>query len=168
MATDFRQTPEWVKGDAVQRTAADLFRQEGWYVIPSYDYSGDDERAPRLQGQTKGYAIPDLDVARRSTRIWVEVKAKEGPTFSTKDQEWQHGMNARLFEHYRHVQGITGTPVWILIHEERDNIWLAASLDNVAGNIRPRRQNRMVKNGRTGPEMVYFPRSIFKRVFPNA
>ncbi len=44
---NFRETEAFKKGDAGQREVALWFQQRGWYVTPSYDYSGEKPRPTR-------------------------------------------------------------------------------------------------------------------------
>lgn len=43
----FRERPEFLKGRSGELIVARWFQERGWYVIPSYDYSGEDgNKAP--------------------------------------------------------------------------------------------------------------------------
>jgi hypothetical protein len=55
--TDFRQRQEFKKGRSGEQKIAEVLRRRGWYIIPSYDYSGEDgNKAPRLQGLSDAFA----------------------------------------------------------------------------------------------------------------
>jgi hypothetical protein len=123
-----RDRPEFQRGRAGELAVAAWLKQQGCYVIPSYDYSGEDgNKAPRLEGLWSGHPAPDLDVARNGNRFWVEVKTKERPVEYRKTGELRHGINLELLEHYETVQTISGCPCWLFIYEE-DSRWLLGQL----------------------------------------
>jgi hypothetical protein len=94
-------------------------QEQGWYVIPSYDYAGEDgDKPPRLQGVKVAHPVPDLDVAKSGQRRWVEVKTKARANLRYTTGIYEHGIDLRLLQHYETVQKITGTDVWIAIYEE--------------------------------------------------
>jgi hypothetical protein len=48
-STDFRASPEFKKGRTGERMIASLLQRDGWFILPSYDYSGEDgDKPPRL------------------------------------------------------------------------------------------------------------------------
>ena len=52
-------------GRAAEKRVSNHLQSEGWFVVPSYDYTGSDgEKAPRMYGASRSYIIPDLDVSR--------------------------------------------------------------------------------------------------------
>ena len=88
-------------------------------MIPCYDYSGEGgNKAPRIQGQSDGIILPDLDIARSGSRKWAEVKAKYGPTWTVKTHTYDHGIGYRKWQHYRRIERETGCHVWLFIIEE--------------------------------------------------
>lgn len=149
--------PEFIRGRAGEMTVAKLLRERGWYVVPSYDYSGaNGDKAPKLTGLRDGFAIPDLDVARDGKRIWVEVKVKAGPTYHRITQVYEHGISLRLFGHYRRVEAITGCVVWLFILEEDSMLLRIASLQSL-GDPRTYDGKRMGRDG-----MAFWPQERFK------
>jgi hypothetical protein len=131
----------------------------GCHVVPVYDYNGDD-KAPRLQGAMSSYVVPDLDVSRGGIRTWVEVKAKNNTGSPTRlTGRLEHGFSWRLFEHYRAVQQITGTPVYIIIVEMPSGDLLYQSLDELDAVKRVYDGDKMDRGG-----TVFFPRSMFVRL----
>jgi len=137
MVTAFRQRPEFLRGRAAEQLVARWLQERGWFVIPSYDYSGDDgNKAPRLQGLRAGYAVPDLDVARDGCRRWVEVKSKASANVR-RDRYWgkpnvpEHGIDHRNYLHYLEVKRQTGDEVWIAIYEEDTGVLLGAEIDTL-------------------------------------
>jgi hypothetical protein len=124
----FRETSEFQRGRAGELVVAAWLKKRGCYVIPSYDYSGENgDKAPRLEGLWTGHPVPDLDVARNGNRFWVEVKTKEEPVIWLKTGEQRHGIDLRLLEHYQTVQVISGSPCWLFIYEEL-SCWLLGQL----------------------------------------
>ena len=73
----FRDTEEFKRGQSGERVVAGILMNRGWFVVPSYDYSGEDgNKAPKMQGADLSLVIPDLDIARGGDRRWIEVKTK--------------------------------------------------------------------------------------------
>lgn len=127
------ESPEFQRGRAGEQIVADWLKRRGCYVIPSYDYTGENgNKAPRLQGLWIGHPVPDLDVSRNGNRFWVEVKTKANPVLWRKTGEWRHGIDARLLEHYRTVEALTGCPCYLFIYEESTG-WLLCQLLNELG-----------------------------------
>jgi hypothetical protein len=154
-----RERPEFELGRAGEQTVAGWLQHNGWYVVPSYDYAGDDKnKAPRLQGRISGYAIPDLDVARNGARFWVEVKVKNGPTLHRKSGRLEHGISKRLWEHYRKVEEITGTAVWIVVVEQDSGEMLVGALKTL-GEPRIYEGWKMGEGG-----MAFWPREAFRKM----
>ena len=142
---------------AEERVAHLLQHRYGCYVVPAYDYSVGDE-APKLQGAFCGYVVPDLDVSKGGARSWVEVKAKTNAGSPTRlTGQIEHGFSWRLFQHYRTVQQITGTPVFIIILEVITGDILYQSLDALDEVKRVYDGDKMDRGG-----TVFFPRAIFE------
>ena len=117
--------------------------QRGWCVIPSYDYSGEDEHPPRMEGQAAAYILPDLDVCRQGHRRWAEVKTKARPSLGRISGELEHGIPLRHFEHYQAVQRESGCPVYLFIYEEsRASSSIASSTSSALVAFRARRPCR--------------------------
>lgn len=153
-------TPEFQKGRTGEHVVADFLKDLGYYVIPSYDYSGKEEsKAPQLQGLIEQYVIPDLDVAKEGRRRWVEVKTKYDATYTRITHRYEHGLPLRHFRDYQTVQEITGTQAGIAIYEEVSNCILLAWIDDLAPHAR---YSDMKQNGVKKEAMVYFDRRLFK------
>jgi hypothetical protein len=128
-------------------------QKRGWYVVPSYDYAGDERnKPPRLHGLRVGYSVPDLDVAREGSRKWIEVKTKEKASFTYLTGRLEHGIEHRLLDHYQRVAAITGDECWIAVYEESTQELLCQSLALLGT---PRASNM---NGR---RMAFWPRDAF-------
>jgi hypothetical protein len=134
------------KGRTGERLVADWLRRGGMYVIPSYDYTGDDaSKAPKLEGAVRKYVIPDLDVAGDGRRCWVEVKTKTKATHSRCTDTWDHGFEERLLLHYQQVQEITGTKAWLCVYESSAELVLLMSVNEALaeGDWQPKRRRPM-------------------------
>jgi len=144
-------------GRTAEETIARILQHRyGCHVVPVYDYSAGD-KAPRLQGVHGGYVVPDLDVSKNGSRSWVEVKAKNNAGSPTRlTGQVEHGFSWRLFQHYRTVQQITGTPVYIIILETLTGDILYQSLDELDAVRRVYDGNKMDRGG-----TVFFPRDSF-------
>lgn len=140
--SDWKATPEYGQGKTGERAIAELFKARGWYVIPSYDYVSDEEKAPQMHGMYRGLILPDLDICRDGERRWIEVKTYTAPSFYRKTQEWQHGIQQRHWEHYREVEAISGTPVWIYVYQLNDGAVLAQEQHLLSGYAEMRTDKR--------------------------
>lgn len=151
-----RESDEFIRGAAGEKRVAAWFQDRGWFVIPSYDYAGSNgDKAPRLQGLSDAYAVPDLDIAKSGCRRWVEVKTKKEAVLWRKTQELRHGIEIRLLDQYQRVQKITGTDCWLAIYEESTGELMAQEL-NLLGT----------PYGGTdrGRPMAYWPRAWFRHL----
>jgi hypothetical protein len=155
---DFKNTPEWKKGHSGEKRVGSLLQQLGWYVIPSYDYSGeDDNKAPKLQGARDSFVVPDLDIAKTGERRWAEVKTKATPSFTKVTGRLEHGIPMRHYRSYQRVQQITGNLVWLFIYEEDTGEVRFGKLDDLEGVKRVYEGDRMSKGG-----MVFYPRDALR------
>jgi hypothetical protein len=162
VSTGFRERPEFMRGRAAEERVSAWLQVRGWYVIPSYDYAGDDrDKAPRLQGFKIGHPIPDLDISKTGTRIWLEVKSKSRTIFWRKTQKHQHGIDLRLLEHYQLVEKITGSPCWIAIYEEWNGVLLGQAISKLG-------EPRVGLNTSDGKKIANWDRDQFLKlhVFP--
>lgn len=157
MSTPFRQTDEYKRGHKGELIVKRLLIDNGWLVIPSYAYTGeDDNKAPRLEGTNCFYVIPDLDICKAGTRRWIEVKTKTKADFTRITQRLEHGIPLKHYEHYLEVQRETGTPVWIFVYELNTKSILYASLNSLSYVIRKYIGWKMSNGG-----MAFFPRDSF-------
>lgn len=146
------------RGRTAEELVADLFRQWGYYVIPSYEYSGrDDDKAPKLTGSVRGYTLPDLDVSGNGRRFWVEVKLKTEPTWTRKLQRYEHGIPLRHYQDYLEVERITGCPVYLAIVEENTGLILIQRFRKLCESARIYDGVKMSRGG-----MAFFPRDSFQ------
>ena len=156
MATPFRQRAEFIRGRDAEQWVAGLLQKRGWYIIPSYDYSGEHgDKAPKIQGAKDGIVLPDLGMARSGILKWAEVKAKAHADFTLKTHTYDHGIGLRKWSHYKRVQRETGCQVWLFIIEEDRQLLLVESLDRL-GVGRPYNGDKMDYGG-----MVFWPRTTF-------
>ena len=154
---DLRETEKFKRGHSAELMVSELLQRRGWYVIPSYDYAGDDHnKAPKLQGERAAYVIPDLDAAKNGQSRFVEVKAKAQATYHRKSERFEHGIPLRHFTHYLKVQEITGRSVWLVVYEEDTGDVLQGKLDDLAQFKRIYEGDKMSRGG-----MVFFPRDKF-------
>lgn len=143
------------RGREGERRVANILRERGWHIVPSYDFSGSDgDKAPKMYGPRRSFVIPDLDASRDGLRIWVEVKTKSRAVLWRKSGELRHGVETRLIEHYRQVERITGCDVWLVICEEDTREVLCASLRCIVANA--------IRGTNWASRMTMFPRSILR------
>jgi hypothetical protein len=149
-----RDSEEFRRGRSGEEIVADWLKKRECYIIPSYDYSGEDgDKAPKLQGLWEGHPVPDLDCSRNGHRFWVEVKTKEKPVLWRRDNELRHGIELRLLEHYQTVQMISGCPCYLFIFEELSGHLLAETLG---------RLGEPYTGTDRGRKMAYWPRDRFR------
>jgi hypothetical protein len=154
--TSLRETAEFKRGRAGEQIVAGWLKRHECYVIPSYDYAGQDgSKAPRLDGLWTGHPVPDLDVSRNGNRFWVEVKTKERPVLWRMTNELRHGIELRLLEHYRTVEAISGSPCYLFIYEETSR-WLLCQLISELGEP--------CTGTDRGTRMAYWPRRLFREL----
>jgi len=141
-----------------ERVVARILRERGWYIVPSYDFTGTDgAKAPRMIGQRLGFVIPDLDIARGGTRYWVEVKTKTAADFTRLTQRFEHGMQLRHYTDYQRVQQESASPVWIFVLELAASELLFIALDKIEDMKRVYDGRKMGRGG-----MVYWPRAAMR------
>src|ERR1700686_3532637 len=132
MTTPFRDRPEYLRGREAEQMVAGILQRRGWFVIPSYDYSGEHgDKAPKIQGAHEGIVLPDLGVAGKGIMKWAEVKAKAHADFTLLTHTYDHGIGLRKWAHYRRVQRETGCQVWLFLFEEDRQLLLIESLDRL-------------------------------------
>lgn len=155
MTSAFRDRPEFKRGRTGEQIIAEQVRARGWHVIPSYDYNGEDDHAPRMEGPVRAvqYILPDLDVCRRGDRRWAEIKTKHAASMGRISGELEHGIPLRHLRNYQAVQRESGAPVWLFIYEESTGLILYQKLD-VLGPGR-------LSNGARMGAMVYWLRRHF-------
>lgn len=101
-----------------------LFMKMGWFVMPKYLYVK--KGAPSLIGADVSYAVPDLDIADKGNRFWIEVKRKK-----LRDKYPDTGFQDRLVSHYIEVQKITGNKVFIIFIDEKLKLCYGNWLNNL-------------------------------------
>lgn len=156
----FRERPEYKRGRTGERLVAELLQQRGWFVLPSYDYSGDDgNKAPRLQGLEIAYVVPDLDVCKNGVRRWVEVKTKWKADYTRITRRDEHGFDLLHYHHYRAVRDKTGCEVWICVYEESTRLALIQNL-----SVLERPDNGRISRSAFGKGggMFFFARSALR------
>ena len=145
---NFKETEEYRLGHTGELIIANLLKKRGWYIIPSYDYSGDDgNKAPRMQGAMDSFVLPDLDVCKDGKRKWAEVKTKTEATFTRKTNRFEHGLPTRHFDDYKKIQEITGCKVWLFVYENVTGEVLYQSIDKLEVNKRIYEGNKMSRGG---------------------
>lgn len=157
-------TPQYKQGAIGQRLVSLLLQGRGYYVIPSYDYTGTDgDKAPRMQAYRDSYVVPDLDVARGGQRAWIEVKTKTIPVFFRATQQERHGIEQRLWRDYEAVQRETGDPVFLFVIEQNSGTILCERMDRLGsldGELRHLDPGTSTNGYRE--RMVYWPRSAMR------
>lgn len=147
----FHERPEFLRGREGELMVSAWLKERGWYVIPSYDYSGDERnKAPKLQGLGDAFPVPDLDVCKAGNRRWVEVKTKEAADYTYSTGRYEHGIEH--YDDYIRVAAETGTEAWLAVYELSTGHLLGQSF---AGLGEPRRSTM------NGKRMAFWPRTKF-------
>lgn len=153
----FNKTAEFEMGSEGEQIVKELLQKNGWFVIPSYAYTGpENDKAPKMEGTNTYFVIPDLDICKVGTRRWIEVKTKTEADYTRITQRFEHGIPLRHYYHYLEVQKESGCPVWLFVYELRTKTLLYASLNSLSHFIRKYEGNKMSKGG-----MAFFPRDKF-------
>ena len=154
--TNFKDSELYKMGHSWELKVSVFLKKRGNYVIPSYDYSGEENnKAPKLQGVLMEYVIPDLDVSKGGERRWIEVKSKAAAVLHRNSGDYVHGIPKRHYLSYLEVTKITGCEVWLVVCEENTGDILAANLSSLPIH-HEYDGSKMSKGG-----MVFFKRSNF-------
>lgn len=117
-----------------QRFAA-WARTLGYWVLPTYDFSGKgDDKAPKLLAPVgaQSLVLPDLQCFRDGEGRWVECKYKSRADDYRVGGYRVTGIQQRLWRHYRGVQEVTKASVTIaFLHAKEDEIRIA-KIDDLA------------------------------------
>ena len=135
-----RETEKFQRGRNGEQIVAQALKQDGWMIIPSYDYSGEDEHAPRMEGLKLQFILPDLDACKDGQRRWAEVKTKRIPTRGRISGKDEHGIPLRHWTHYQAVERESGCPVWLYIFEESSREIIRARLSTLGEGRHSRSQ----------------------------
>lgn len=119
----FRELPAAIVGQLGEQIVARDYRRDGWGVIASYKFSGqNDNEAPAIELEEGEKEItPDLDLSKGGQRIWVEVKTHEtAPRNETLSQRlghdvFVHGIPVRKFDNYVACEQRTGSAVYLAV-----------------------------------------------------
>jgi hypothetical protein len=136
-----------------ERLIARWLMSLGWYVLPSYNYSGeDDNKAPKLlRAGSKSFIVPDLLIAKDGVFRWVEVKTKTERNRYAIGRCWNTGFDSNHWCHYKEVARITGTEVWVAFVHAQDDEILYDSMANLGKFVRHYTEDKMGPGG-----MVFF------------
>lgn len=135
MKADFR-----AQLDAARRweiALAKWIRSRGWYVVPTYDFSGGgDGKAPKMLGPRghRDLVLPDLQCFRPLGDVraqWLECKWKSGAALYRKGGYPVTGIGLRLAKHYSEVEQQTGQRVVVAFLHEAEGEMRAAPLQDL-------------------------------------
>lgn len=157
------------RGREAELAVAEWLKRRGWGVVPSYDYSGaSGDKGPRAMFLHRRLIIPDLDVFKEGTRLWVEVKFYTYAPVNRALGKSVHGIPRYYYEHYLGVEKESGNPVFLAVVEEDLSRLLIARMSKLTPY---RCQCRHCKAGEPARctaalrDGVYFPVDEF-REFP--
>ncbi len=143
-------------GRVIEECVNKLLRDAGYYVIPSYDWSGPDgSKAPSVLAP-KGWdnlVMPDLQTFDKGVQRWLEVKWKWWADYYRKHNVLVTGISQRLYEHYRAVQAATGAKVHLLFVHHKEAEMRGDAIDNLANYVDHTYDGRLM--GKDG--MVFWP-----------
>jgi hypothetical protein len=158
---NFKSTPLYAKGHNGELLVADKLMQLGYFVVPSYDYSGqENDKAPKMKGLMRSFVLPDLDVSKSGSRKWVEVKTKEDATYTRITQQYEHGIPLRHYRQYLEVEKESGCAVYLAVYEIKTGEVLIGRLSELSKLVRIYDGDKMSRGG-----MAFFPRSAFRLLF---
>lgn len=113
------------KARVIERAVAQWLMAHGARILPVYDYSGlGENKAPRLEAFSASDSLvtPDLLVARSGRMQWCEVKWKERAFEFMKTNEYETGIDLRLWKQYQRVKTVTGCRVFLVFAHKQENI----------------------------------------------
>lgn len=114
----FSESAPYQFGLIGEKEIVQILQSHGAYVIPQYNYAEEDDfKGPRMHGQDSELILPDLDVCKNKTRIWVEVKTKSDMSLHRVSGDYVHGFNKKHYEHYLKVENESGNEVWVIFIE---------------------------------------------------
>jgi hypothetical protein len=116
----------------VEIAVATWLKARGARILPVYDYSGlGSGKAPKLEAFSASDSLvtPDLLVARRGSLSWCEVKWKTSANLFKNTNEFETGIDLRLWRQYRHVKHETGARVFIVFAHEAEGYLTCDELD---------------------------------------
>jgi hypothetical protein len=126
MAMTFEEKLEW--GKKAEKEVENELYANGYSIIRSYDYNGDDNKSPRMFSIADDNVLPDLDCSKNGERYWIEVKRYSTSPINRALGEKVHGLKRRLYNDYIIVENKTGNKVFLVICEEDTGIILKARL----------------------------------------
>jgi hypothetical protein len=151
-AVNFKDTDEWRRGEKSQRTVERVLKETGCGFIRTHAIEDpENPGAPALSLGEWEIVLPDLDVTKRGRRFWLEVKGKTKAAWYVKKQRLQHGVDTKNWEAYQRVEKESGTPVYIVFHEQVDGNLLIQSVEEL-------RKVELPGEGSMS-HMTYFPRA---------
>jgi len=121
MADKFREQLDAAR--TWEMCAAAWARSRGWYVLPTYDFSGaGDNKAPKLMApeRMKDLVLPDLQCFKDGEPRWLEIKWKARADWNRKRGYYVTGINKRLWDHYNAVEMQTNACVVIMFIHDRE------------------------------------------------
>ena len=146
-----------VRARKIEQAVATWLMARGSSILPVYDYSGlGANKAPKLQAfsASESLVTPDLLVARRGVTCWLEVKWKSHAFHFRKRNEFETGIDLRLFRQYQRVREITGCKVWIVFAHRDENVVTC----NEIGELDAMPSKRVSQWGSDGhPPMINWP-----------
>ena len=177
-------------GEAIERAYAQEVTKRGGVVMPLCAAIGNTSatKAPMAYTGSRRRIAPDFLIVRHGGAIWVEVKAKSQPSYYFRGRRWEHGLDWHLVKHYCAVQHESGSPVWIVVHEdhspasadaapkwderhlapypccEPSGLWLYARLDAVLASGERRKAWPDGSGGKYGRGGLLWPRDIMSQV----
>lgn len=86
----------------------------GWYVLPTYDFSGaSEDKAPKLlsPADAEDLVVPDLQCICNGSMKWLEVKYKSNADLYRRGNYLVTGISQRLLRHYSEVEAQSPGPV---------------------------------------------------------
>lgn len=110
-----------------------LQSEQGYYILPSYDYSGlANDKAPRLVCGKEWLVLPDLQAYHWQHKPkWFEVKVKEQAIVYRKTGDLETGIATRHLRDYRRVKALTKTDVWLTFVHEKEGVVRRQEIDDL-------------------------------------
>jgi hypothetical protein len=139
---------EWARVAEIR--VSDFLRERGWWVLPTYDFSGvGDNKAPKLMAPAgkSDLVMPDLQCFKDGKPRWFEVKRKSNADQYRIGGYLVTGIDHGHYVQYKQVEKVTDSQVVLVFVHEKEQEVRGATLSWLDANARSHYSDRMGRYG---------------------